>query len=523
MASRDERPHPGDASGEPLARPGRRGRRVVGALVYTLLIVVVLAGGAAVAARLIQTGPKAERRRPKQQAQLVEVEAVRPVRERVRVQAMGSVRAAGVVDLHPRVSGAIVELSKEFLPGGRLQAGEEIAKIDPDDYELAVEQQRTEVARLAAMVEQRTSEVAQRESEIAGSQSAIEQRESDILQRESDIIEAEAALTMEQGQQAVAQREYELLGRTVSEEDRDLVLRQPQLRTAQATCSAARAAKRAAEAAKRAAEAATKSAEALKRSAEAAVQAAQASKAAAEVALRKAELDLRRTTIRAPFSATVAAKAVDEGSQVSPTTPLGRLVGTDEYWVEVSVPVDQLRWIRIPRTQRDEGSAVRIHNEAAWGKDAARTGSVIRLDSALEEEGRMARLLVSLRDPLALRTENHGKPVLLLGSYVRVEIDGEELDGVFPIDRDLMHDGDSVWVMTPEGKLDVRKVEVAFRGRDRVLVASGLKPGEHLVTTDLAAPVPGMPLRTRPSDEAASAEQGAPEKTPARPAEGSQP
>ena len=90
------------------------------------------------------------------------------------------------------------------------------------------------------------------------------------------IAKAEAALQTEQGQQAVAKREYELLGKKLSDQDRDLVLRGPQWRTAQAECEIARAAKRAADAAKQAAVAGKAAAEAIRLSAAAAVEAAEA-------------------------------------------------------------------------------------------------------------------------------------------------------------------------------------------------------------------------------------------------------
>ena len=45
------------------------------------------------------------------------------------------------------------------------------------------------------------------------------------------------------------------------------------------------------------------------------------------------------------------------------------------------------------------------------------------------------------------------------------------------------------------GKLAVRELQIAWRREDSVLVASGLAEGEAVITSALAAPVPGMPLR----------------------------
>jgi len=54
--------------------------------------------------------------------------------------------------------------------------------------------------------------------------------------------------------------------------------------------------------------------------------------------VKKARLNLARTKISAPFNAIVRAKHVDIGSQVSGQDRLAELVGTDEYWIQASMP-----------------------------------------------------------------------------------------------------------------------------------------------------------------------------------------
>jgi len=422
----------------------------------------ILAASGGVLYYYLTTKPAAERRPPAPQATLVEVCRVQPGTETVVVHAMGTVVPARTVELAPRVSGEVVEVSPNFVPGGRFRTGDVIARIDPRDFDLAVRQATTEAQRQAALVEQRVAEVAQ---------------------RATDCIRAKSNLALEMGYQSVAKREYELLGQTVEEGDAALMLRRPQLEAAQAACDAAKAAQQAAEGA---------------------AQAAKAAKAAADVALQKALLDLERTTIRAPFNAVVENRYADLGSQATVGAPLATLVGTDTYWVEVSVPVDQLKWIHIPRAEGEAGSHVRIYNEAAWGPKVYRTGTVIRLKSSLEEQGRMARVLVEAPDPLGLAPATDRAPPMLIGSYVRVEIEGDQLADVIALDRNLLREGDQVWVMDGAGKLEIRPVAIAYRGRERVLISGGLAVGERVVTTDLAAAIDGMPLRTEAPPEGPS-------------------
>ena len=115
--------------------------------------------------------------------------------------------------------------------------------------------------------------------------------------------------------------------------------------------------------------------------------------------------------------------------------------------------------------------------------------------ATVEEQGRMVELLVEVADPLALAKQSQGQPKLLLGSYVRVEIAGTTLPLAAMIERDLVRDGDRVWVMDEQGNLDIRPVEIAFRARDHVLVTGGISADEKLVTSNLPSPVQGMALR----------------------------
>ena len=275
-----------------------------------------------------------------------------------------------------------------------------------------------------------------------------------VAQRESELLNAQSNLKLEMGQQSVAQREYELLGEEVREGDRELLLRGPQLESARAAVSAAQA------------------------------------------ALDKARLDLERTVVTAPFNALVQTRRVELGSQVNAGMALASLVGTDRYWVEASVPLDELRWIRIPGHNAETGSPVRVYHDSAWGAGAFREGWVKHLRADLEPQGRMGRLLIGVRDPLHLGVEPARAHPLILDSYVRLEIEGRTLPDVIEVPRTALRDGNRVWIMGPENALLIREVEPAWSGDGKVYVSEGLSDGDLLVTSDLAAPVEGMALRT---------------------------
>ena len=272
-----------------------------------------------------------------------------------------------------------------------------------------------------------------------------------LARKLSAVTDAEYALKLELGHQAVAKREWELLnqGKPAQDMEKELALRQPHLYKVRADL------------------------------------------AAAEAELEAAMLDLERTHILSPFNAMVRTKSVDLGSQVTPQEPLAELVGTDAYRIQASLPVDRLEWIDVPVKVGDSGSKARI----IYGQGHEYSGTVIRLMGDLATEGRMARILVEVTDPLGMNSSDKDRTPLLIGEYVRVKILGHKLDGVFQIPRTALKDDSSIWVAGENQKLEIRKILPLWRDADVVLLKDGLKPGEQLIVSDLPAPVEGMTVR----------------------------
>lgn len=389
--------------------PSKRGLPLRILLVW-ILPAVIVAGSLWYAKYQYDTRPTAQRQKPPQQARLVTVETAEQVDYQTAVSVMGKVIPARQITLSSEVPGRVVFVSPLVVPGGAVQQGQVLVRIDSRDYETVVKQRQSEVAK------------------------------------------AELNLKLEQGNQLVAQQEYKMLNDIVQDEDRELVLRQPHLEEARAMLDAAQA------------------------------------------ALDKAKLDVERCTIKAPFNAVIQDKSVDVGAQVTTASSLMRLMGTDEYWVTVKVPVNELQWMTIPDSPQQQGSSAKIF-DAAWDSDAGRQGSVLRLLGQLEEQGRLAQVLVSVKDPLSLESQSAGLPPVLVDSYVRVDIAGDKLEKVFGIKRDYLHDGDYVWVMNDADQMEIRPVDVVFRDKQMVYLGGGLQVGDRIVTTDISAPVDGMLLR----------------------------
>ncbi len=276
----------------------------------------------------------------------------------------------------------------------------------------------------------------------------IERRDYDLAIHEAAarVASAEQNLELERGRGSVAAREWKLLGEGGTDASaRRRALRGPQKDNAVAAVKAATA------------------------------------------AVSKARLVAGRTRLTAPFNALVMEEAVEEGQVVQPGLRLARLVGTDAFWVQVSVPVADLSWIEVPGA-----TATVIHRAGA--RVVKRRGSVVRMLGDLDPRGSMARLVVEVVDPLGLAD---GGEALLLGAFVEVEIDGRSADGVYEIPRQALREGGRVWRVGPEQTLQAAPVTILRRLRDTVLIDGGLADGDQIVTSRLASPVPGMKLRVK--------------------------
>jgi RND family efflux transporter MFP subunit len=385
-----------------------------------LLSLVILLAGGGITTIIFSTEPTATRAgATKETAMLVEVIDAEKGSFAPTITALGSVEAAEDIILSPRVSGEIIERSPEFTPGGFVNKGDELLKIDPADYR-------------------------------------------NILnQRLSELQQAEADYEIELGRQSIAQQDYEMLDDTLSNENRALVLRQPQLNAARSRVESARA------------------------------------------AVEQAQLDLDRTTIRAPFDAYIISRNTNLGSQVAVGDELGRLVGLDTYWVEATIPLSKLKWLSIP-INGTTGSEVTIRNRTAWMPGDSRTGRLYRLIGSLEDQTRLARVLITVSDPLAYQEENRGKPQLMIGSYVEAEIQASELEDVIRLSRDYVRNNDTVWVME-NSELKIRDVSILFEDGEYAYITEGVDEGEKIITTNLATIVEGTPVRLESEEKSATA------------------
>jgi len=413
----------------------------------------------------------AERRPPAQsdtaeRSRAVRVMTVerRPYRPTLTVY--GSVRPARIWQGVAEVGGEIVEEHVDLEAGRLLEAGSELLRIDPTDYELARAQSRGRLASAEASLGEldirednlnRLVEIERRALEIARDEYERRQTlfERNAVSR-SAVDEAEEAFISRR--QRVAELENELR----------LIPARREVQTAE--------------------------------------------KRIAEAELAEAEHNIARTRVRLPFEARIAAVEVETGQFARAGDLLVTAEGIDEAEVEARLRLSEMRSLFPPEFEFESVADLSAEMiDAAprnFGIDAELgleigdlavrwAAEVDRVSFALEPETRTVGLVVTVDDPIRQAIPGR-RPPLLKNMFVAVHLKAERREAAIVIPRSALVRGEGrtwrVRLVDDDNRLRHREVELAGFFGEEALIAAGLEAGERVVLSDMPLDIEGMPL-----------------------------
>ena len=156
----------------------------------------------------IQFGTKAEPRPIEVIPPLIEVIQVEKSEYQALERSQGEVTSPKEIDLSSEVKGRIVEVAAAMVSGGFFKTGDVLVRIDPSDYEVAVQRAEAEVAkaRLSKSSQDAEAAIALQEWESLGLGRG---EPSDLLLRKPQLEEAEANLNAALANLAKAKRDLE--------------------------------------------------------------------------------------------------------------------------------------------------------------------------------------------------------------------------------------------------------------------------------------------------------------------------
>jgi membrane fusion protein (multidrug efflux system) len=185
---------------------------------------------------------------------------------------------------------------------------------------------------------------------------------------------------------------------------------------------------------------------------------------------------IQRKTIRAPFSGILGIRQVNLGQYLAAGDPLVPLQSLHPIYVNFNVPQQEIRQIKVGH---------RIQLAAGDVSGAEFTGRVTAIDSLVDQTTRNIQVQATLANP-------DGK--LRPGMFVQTELSLGSSRSVITLPASAISYasfGDSVFVVTDlkgqngQTYRGVRQQFVKLGGTrgDQIAIASGVKPGEEIVTS----------------------------------------
>ena len=222
------------------------------------------------------------------------------------------------------------------------------------------------------------------------------------------------------------------------------------------------------------------------RATQASVTSAQAALRADEAAVSTAKLNLSYCQIFAPLSGRTGNLLVHAGNLVKVNdVPLVVINQLEPIFVDFNVPQQHLNAIRRRNTGR--GLAVRAYSDDAPARVAA--GRLVVIDNAVD----------TATGTIHLKAEfpNHDA-MLWPGEFLNVVLTLDDIPNATVIPSEAVQAGQQgqfVYVVKPNNSVEIRPVKIEMTTGNKSVIASGVTPGETVVTDGQLRLFPGATIK----------------------------
>ncbi|MEE4357986.1 MAG: HlyD family efflux transporter periplasmic adaptor subunit [Desulfococcaceae bacterium] len=422
-----------------------------------LFLPVILALVAVIAMVRSRKGP--EQRPAVEKARQVRVIKTEMTDVVPRISGYGYAEPGQVWQVVPQVSGRIMEVHPAFKKGGFIKEGENVLKIDPAEYRLAL-------AQMEAGIENNKARLAELKARENNFRVSLEIERKSLGLKEKNLQRYRTAIasnSISRTQLDQARIEYHNQSARVQELENSLNLIPATRKTLEAEL------------------------------------------ALNQARLEQAELNLEYTVIPAPFPCRITETKAEIGQFVQKGQTVGTADGTATAEIAAQIPMEKMA--RIVRSAKGRGVEpgflnmekvreffdlkvkVRVQSgslRAEWDADFART------DATIDPRTRTMGIIVVVDKPYEQIIMGE-RPPLARNMFCEVEISGKPLAEKMVIPRSALRDG-HVFIMNGEKRLERRAVIPDFYQDDYVICKEGLKAGEWLLVSDIVPAIEGMLL-----------------------------
>ncbi|PWS27459.1 efflux transporter periplasmic adaptor subunit [Pedobacter yonginense] len=187
---------------------------------------------------------------------------------------------------------------------------------------------------------------------------------------------------------------------------------------------------------------------------------------------------LAKTTIRAPFTGRIGLRNISAGTYLTPATTIANLVSTNPIKVTFSVPEKYAGEIKV-------GSEITFTTD---GSSKENTGKVYAIEPGINATTRTLQIRA-----LAPNSNN----ALLPGSFAKIKLALSTLNNAILIPNEAVVPvlkGKIVYIQK-NGKAQEVKVEAGTRTAENIVITSGLKAGDTVLTTGSMALKKDAPVK----------------------------
>ncbi|PKG81869.1 hypothetical protein CXF85_16810 [Colwellia sp. 75C3] len=337
-------------------------------------------------------------------------------------QTTGVVKPAQTLNLKAEVAGVINKVNPDAIPGALIHQGETLLTLNSENFQYA------------------------------------------LINKKSALIQAQSTLSIEKGNQVLALEAFAFMPDDMqTEQEKSLVLREPQIASAIAK-----------------------------------VMSNQAS-------VDKAKADLAKTEITMPFTGKIQKRNISLGASINANSSLYQILNIEQFWLEVKIP-------RQFFTILDKKQPVLLTHQQNRNIKHTRLGNILTSLTSLDSRDRQIQLLVSIDDPLLLNkrglikatlgtetqaTSNNSPNLIFINDFLFLSLHGKPLENTVQIKPHWLIANDYIWVVDQKNTLQQRKVEVVFQGKKYLFVRGNFFEGDHALTDKLSIAVSGMKVKKR--------------------------
>jgi membrane fusion protein (multidrug efflux system) len=187
---------------------------------------------------------------------------------------------------------------------------------------------------------------------------------------------------------------------------------------------------------------------------------------------------LARTSIRAPFNGKIGLRSISAGEYLTPAKTIANLASVNPVKITFSVPEKYAGQIKL-------GSAVSFNTD---GSVALHKGVVYAIEPGINAQTRTLQIKALAQNP---------NSELLPGSFAKIRLSLSTQDNAILIPNEAIIPvlkGKTVFI-TKNGKAKQVNVESGTRTAEQIVITSGLKAGDTVLTTGAMALKPDAPVK----------------------------